>query len=347
MELETALRSRTIRTPAREASANPNHWYAIARTTHLKPGKILQAMFWNQPLAIFQDASRQIRVLDDACPHKGVSLHKGAIKGCHVVCPYHGWEFDGESGQCVAIPYLNKQKLPQVSVRSYPARERYGLIWFFPGDPLLASQKDIIEIPQFGDDDWLLVWLEARFYSHFSICNENAIDMFHGHLHKKYQAWNDTKLVSLQETSETIEVQYDVTYQNPVARWLGLSKWNESVSSGRVTIKYLYPHITSSLGGISRVYLLRLPVSDTESQSFGMFFTKTRIPKFLAPLKPLISYALNRFLLKKIIQQDIEMNEYEQRTYELDRDHRNIEVNPAVLAMQRLIVRQVEEYKSP
>ena len=78
-----------------------------------------------------------------------------------------------------------------------------------------------------------------------------------------------------------------------------------------------------------------------------MFFTKTRIPKFLAPLKPVISYALNRFLLKKIIQQDIEMNEYEQRTYELDHAHRNIEVNPAVLAMQRLIVRQVEEYKSP
>jgi hypothetical protein len=63
VELETAQRSQTIYIAAREADANPNHWYAIARVDKLKPGKILTAKFWNQPLAVFRDETDRFVLL--------------------------------------------------------------------------------------------------------------------------------------------------------------------------------------------------------------------------------------------------------------------------------------------
>ncbi|MBD2103703.1 Rieske 2Fe-2S domain-containing protein [Leptolyngbya sp. FACHB-261] len=344
MELETIFESQVARNPARKASVNPNYWYPVARSQDLKLGKILSARFWKQPLAVFRDQNGQIHAVDDICPHKGVSLHKGTVKGCHLVCPYHGWEYDGASGHCTAIPYLPEgQKLPRASVRSYPVQERYGLAWIFPGDPALAEQKALIDIPQYGDEDWLDVVLNFRFWAHFSICNENTMDMFHGHLHSNYQAWYGTKLLKLEETSDTVQAHYQVFYNNWLAPLLGLSKWGDKVSSQQVTIQYLYPHICSVVGDVSRVYMLRIPVSDVESHSFSLFFTKVRVPGILKPLKPLIRYLIRRFVLTKFLLQDLDMNENEQSTYQTNPERRYVEINPAVLAMQRVIVRQAEQ----
>lgn len=348
MELETTLSSQTVRNLVREVGINPNHWYAIARTDRLKPGQIQPVVFWKQSLSLFRDESGQIHVVDDLCPHKGISLHKGSVKGCHLVCPYHGWEYDGQSGQCVAIPYLPEgQKLPRATLRSYPVQERYGLAWIFPGDPARAHEHSTPEIPQFEEEGWLDILLEAHFHAHFSICNENTMDVFHGHLHAKHQAWYDTKLVTLQETPEQIRAQYDVSYQNWLAPLLGLSERGNQVSTQRLTIEYLYPNFRTSLGDLSRLYLLRMPVNEVESHSFGLFFFKVKIPGILKPLKPLIRGLVLRFLLMKFLVQDIEMMENEQRTYQAEPNRRYVEVNPAILAMQRLIVRQFEQFVQP
>ncbi|KAL7524639.1 hypothetical protein ACHAXR_001630, partial [Thalassiosira sp. AJA248-18] len=46
----------------------------------------------------------------DSCPHKKVALSEGRITDCgtpnkkYLQCSYHGWTFDGESGQCMEIP---------------------------------------------------------------------------------------------------------------------------------------------------------------------------------------------------------------------------------------------------
>ncbi|MBD2103702.1 Rieske 2Fe-2S domain-containing protein [Leptolyngbya sp. FACHB-261] len=344
MELETALRDQTVRNIVREVGINPNHWYAIARSAQLQPEKVLPVVFWRQSLAVFRDNQGQVHVLDDICPHKGVSLHKGTVQGCHLVCPYHGWEYDGASGECAAIPYLPEgQKLPRASVRSYPVQERYGLIWIFPGAPELADQKMVLDVPQAEEDGWLDVLLEAHFKAHFSICNENTMDVFHGHLHAKHQAWYDTKLVKLQETPDLVQAQYDVTYQNWLAPLLGLSERGNQVTTQRITIEYIYPHLRSSLGNLSRLYLLRMPVNEYESHSFGLFFFKVKIPRFLNPLKPLIRSIVVNWVLMKFLVQDIEMMEDEQQTYQNEPNRRYVEINPAILAMQRLIVRQFEQ----
>lgn len=36
---------------------------------------------------------------DNACPHRGASLHKGHYEGNNIVCHLHGYEFDVCSGK--------------------------------------------------------------------------------------------------------------------------------------------------------------------------------------------------------------------------------------------------------
>ncbi|HAA27550.1 MAG TPA: (2Fe-2S)-binding protein, partial [Cyanobacteria bacterium UBA8553] len=131
MELATTLKSQTIQNSVREAGINPNYWYPVGWANQLQPGEIVPVMIWQQAIALFRDANGQVHALEDACPHKGIALHKGKVQGCHLACAYHGWEFDG-NGQCVSIGYLPpKQKLPRAQARSYPVQEKYNLIWIF------------------------------------------------------------------------------------------------------------------------------------------------------------------------------------------------------------------------
>lgn len=46
------------------------------------------------------DGPATFRVMDDACPHAGGSLSAGVIDDGCVICPWHGWAFNADSGAC-------------------------------------------------------------------------------------------------------------------------------------------------------------------------------------------------------------------------------------------------------
>lgn len=53
-------------------------------------------------LAVFHlaDPDRFV-VIDNACPHAGGNLSAGEIEnGAEIVCPWHYWAFDLDSGEC-------------------------------------------------------------------------------------------------------------------------------------------------------------------------------------------------------------------------------------------------------
>lgn len=345
MELATTLTSQTVQNAVREVGINPDYWYAVGWANELKPGKIMPVEIWQQKIAVYREANGQLHALEDFCPHKGIPLHKGKVHGCNLACAYHGWEFDG-NGKCVSVPYLPEtQKLPRAQTRSYPVQEKYDLLWVFPGDPDVAATKQPPEIKEFGSPDWLMVPVPACIKAHFSICNDNSMDVFHGFLHEKLQGWFDPVLLSLGETEATVSAEYQVSYKGQMAKFLGLSDRADSVTTLPVTTEYRYPNFYSSLQGISTLYLMRLPVGPTETRSIAYFFFKVRLPKWiLRPLKPLLQTLLQRFVLLKFLAQDIEMVESEQRNYMANPNRRYVEINPAIFAIQRLIVRQYEQF---
>ncbi len=346
MELATTLTRQAVRVGIRETGINPDYWYAVGWANQLQSGQVMQVIVWQQDIAIYRDQSGSLQALRNVCAHKGVALHHGKVMGHHLACPYHGWEFDG-AGQCVSIPYFPKeQKLPCAQVQVYPVREKYGLIWVFPGDPHLAAQQSLPVVPEYGEPGWLDIPLGAYFKAHFSICNENSMDVFHGFLHENLQGWFDPLLLKLQETEDSVTARYQVSYKGHIAKFLGLAERADAVTTLPVTVQYRYPNYFSTLEGVSTLYLMRLPVGPQESRSFALFFFRVRLPQWiLEPLKPVLRSLLKRFVLCRFLEQDIAMMESEQQNYLQDPKQRYVEINPAIIAVQRLIVRQYELFQ--
>lgn len=90
-------------------------------------------------------------VFDDVCRHLGAALSRGTVvDGCTLRCPYHGWSYD-KSGRCVDIPARRGAAIPrEARVRSYPTRERYGLVWVCLDE---EPEREIPAFPEFGDSE--------------------------------------------------------------------------------------------------------------------------------------------------------------------------------------------------
>lgn len=50
--------------------------------------------------AVFADDPANLRVVDAACPHRGGPLLEGVLRNGAVMCPWHWYTFDLETGRC-------------------------------------------------------------------------------------------------------------------------------------------------------------------------------------------------------------------------------------------------------
>jgi hypothetical protein len=74
---------------------------------------------------------------------------KGWIRDGHIVCGYHGWEYDRD-GKLMTIPQFPfEQATPDARAKSFHARARYGYVWVCLGEPL----ADIPELPYESDGE--------------------------------------------------------------------------------------------------------------------------------------------------------------------------------------------------
>lgn len=50
------------------------------------------------------DTGEAIRVYDGVCPHLGGPLLEGRISSRAIVCPWHLYAYDADSGRCLTVP---------------------------------------------------------------------------------------------------------------------------------------------------------------------------------------------------------------------------------------------------
>ncbi|MCC5989805.1 MAG: aromatic ring-hydroxylating dioxygenase subunit alpha [Pararhodobacter sp.] len=128
-----------------------NAWYVAAWdheiTRSLTPCRLL-----DEPVVLYRSTAGQVVALEDACPHRKLPLSMGRLKGDEVECGYHGLTFDA-AGTCTRVP--GAERIPhRACVKSYPAVERYGLVWLWMGDPALADPAKIIEVAHWDNPAW-------------------------------------------------------------------------------------------------------------------------------------------------------------------------------------------------
>lgn len=85
-------------------------WYWIINSCDLKPGDVKAISYCGRDVVLFRGMNGKPYVLDGYCPHMGAHLGFGGKvrHGTCVECPFHGWTFDGETGDCVLSGVENK-----------------------------------------------------------------------------------------------------------------------------------------------------------------------------------------------------------------------------------------------
>lgn len=158
-----------------------NFWYPVAQSKEIKTDAPLKVQILGLQFVAFRDTDGAAHVLSDTCIHRGGSLGNGTVKDNCVICPYHGWQYDGH-GKCVAIPTLVDDKKPpaRAKIDSYPTQERYGIVFAFLGDLPESERPPLYEIDEFEADGWRandIVTFTVNAYYERSI--ENGLDAAH------------------------------------------------------------------------------------------------------------------------------------------------------------------------
>jgi len=132
----------------------PNGWYAAADTASLETGAVQSFIAVERELVVFRDEHGDAHVFDAHCPHMGAHLGGGSVQGDTLQCPYHGWRFAGD-GECTEIPYSSSRIPNRACVRSYPVRERDGLVLFWFHAAGTEPTYQVPTVDEAHDADWV------------------------------------------------------------------------------------------------------------------------------------------------------------------------------------------------
>lgn len=101
----------------------------IALSKDLPHKRVMRAVVDDQDLVVWRSTSGQLSVWRNRCPHRGMRLSYGFVRGEALACLYHGWHYD-KKGQCRYIPAHPELK-PPASIRTevFQVVEQGGLIW--------------------------------------------------------------------------------------------------------------------------------------------------------------------------------------------------------------------------
>ncbi|CZT37471.1 Rieske (2Fe-2S) protein [Rhizobium sp. 9140] len=119
-------------------------WVPVALSSSIEAGTSAGTVVFGSEIVVWRDTGGTAHVWEDRCPHRGMRLSFGFVRGDHIACLYHGWQYDA-AGQCRYIPAHPKLDVPQtIKVPLYRVAETYGIVW-------ATASADAL-LPDFGAD---------------------------------------------------------------------------------------------------------------------------------------------------------------------------------------------------
>jgi NAD(P)H-dependent nitrite reductase small subunit len=77
----------------------------VAAVADVPIGKAKACVIEGRTIALYHTAGGFFAT-DNTCPHRGGPLAEGDLLGNEIVCPWHLWGFDVESGVCLGNPEI-------------------------------------------------------------------------------------------------------------------------------------------------------------------------------------------------------------------------------------------------
>ncbi len=104
-------------------------WVAVALTPDLPAGVAIPARLAGEDIALWRSASGRVQAWGDRCPHRGMRLSHGFVRGETLACIYHGWRY-GTDGGCSHIPAHPSLEPPKtITARVFACHEAGGVIF--------------------------------------------------------------------------------------------------------------------------------------------------------------------------------------------------------------------------
>jgi phenylpropionate dioxygenase-like ring-hydroxylating dioxygenase large terminal subunit len=330
----------------RRIGAHPDYWYPLAWATELKRGKTMARHFAGEPVVLYRGQSGTVHALEDRCAHRQVPLSKGIVEGEELKCGYHGWTYDC-AGQCVNIPYLGRERLPN-GVTAYPTREVDGMIFIFPGEPSLAESRLPASLGSSANRSYKTRRLDRSVACHYSFMHENLSDMNHQVLHRSLMGSIKATCLGRRQGNDWCEVDYTFSRTEGRATLgettiLGVMRAPKDATNRDVmTIRTEYPYQRLKVwvdGGdpVLDVWLAYTPLDAAQrtNRTFGyLSVKKPKIPGLIHLAWPFV-----RWFTEGIFTQDKHIVEEEQKAHDLQSGDWNNEIFQPVRDVREVLSR--------
>lgn len=104
-------------------------WYPLILSRDVAPGSSAGTRVLGQEFVVWRDTEGAAHIWEDRCPHRGMKLSFGFVRGDHIACLYHGWQYDAD-GQCQYIPAHPDLQVPKsIRVPRFAVAEVAGIVW--------------------------------------------------------------------------------------------------------------------------------------------------------------------------------------------------------------------------
>lgn len=341
--------ARTRRQKVRAAGMDPDYWYAVEQSSRLAKGQVIETKFWGRSIAVFRGQDGRVRAVENRCAHRQLKITNGQVVDCKLVCPYHGWSYDGDGKAHIPHDLFGK-KDPSLRIATVPVRERYGLVFIFPGDPELSTVRDIPSIPELeGAKPWPHCIVQFDCPGHHSMLLDNVSDFTHGFLHRKYKPFEGTDLLRVETVGDRVELEY--RSKIGAGRLQNMFIDRKDANCDHMLACYDYPYHWSNTEGRIKHFLFTLPVDRTHNRHIFIFYLRPDVVKLPILNKRLPHWIADKMMkaarfmtLEPLLGQDVWVIEHEQDGWERHWDRPMPELSPVVNAFQDLTIRKWEEF---
>jgi len=282
-------------------------WYPIgfAKNFGKKPQRITVR---DINYVVWKDKS-QYYCLHDCCSHQGSSFSLGTTNKNTIMCPYHGYNFDGKNGCLVEIPKLHHMESRSHNINCYKVVEK-GDVVYLNTVPILNDQmRDTIDEsrifvePEFYDKDQRVVYLQEDFEHYAKFVSVNSLDICHiGFVHafgnrKNPNPSHSSKIMKINDVDHHYKIVYDYTAgENSLVSKI----YNYTLI--QVENEYVLPHSTVARvkfgNWTSTIITHALPISKFKTRLFVKAYrsywsydlTKSKNQNILSPFMNAINY---------------------------------------------------------
>ena len=84
-------------------SSSGSTWHDVASKDELSDGQSVLVHVDEQPILVCLTQGRYYAVGHN-CPHYDAPMEEGKLVGSKIICPWHWWEFDLNTGYCLYAP---------------------------------------------------------------------------------------------------------------------------------------------------------------------------------------------------------------------------------------------------